>query len=171
MKKTRKLTFAAVCTALTILLFFLGMLIKTGTAAIFFLTTLLSMILITETDRGYGTLSYVAAGLLLYFLLPQKEMVISYIAFVGIYAVIKSLAEQIKNRGLEWVVKIAFINLSIGAAYLLFRLLVGEVALKLPLWILWPAGNLILIGYDLLLTFGIGYYNRNLAKRIHNGAK
>lgn len=166
MNNTRKLTFAAICSAIIIVILFLGAYIQTGTLAIYFISSMLIMIVVEETDKMYGLMAYIISGIIVYLLLPDKAIAISYVALFGIYGIIKSIAEKVKNMFLSWVLKVIFFNLSIAFGYSLISLFTGQVTEKFPIWALWLTGNITLVLYDIFLSFGINYYHKFIADKI-----
>ena len=94
------------------------------------------------------------AGALGLLLLPDKFIAGLYLMALGLYPVLKSAIEQLRCLVLEWLLKLLFFN---GILTLLITLFRGVFLPILPSvmskgWILYAAGNVVFILYDLALS-------------------
>ena len=102
-----------------------------------------------------GWLCWAVIALLGLLLLPDKAVSVMFALFLGLYPVAKSRLEQLRRRGLEWVLKLLLFN---GASALLWFGLRGLLGLSLPqwleshAWLLLPAANLVFVCYDIGLS-------------------
>ena len=114
---------------------------------------------VLAAGRGAGLLCWAAASILGLLLLPDKGVALMYLVFLGLYPVVKSRLEQLKSRPAEWAGKLVFFN---GALSLLWFAFQGLLLPNLPewltgqVWMLYGAGNLIFILYDVALSRLIG---------------
>lgn len=109
--------------------------------------------------RGAGLLCWAAASVLGLLLLPDKGVALMYLCFLGLYPAVKSRLENVKSRGVEWVGKFAFFNLALSICWFVFR---GLFLPVLPAWVgektwmVYAAGNVVFLVYDIALTRLIG---------------
>ena len=91
-----------------------------------------------------------------------------YLVFFGLYPVVKSRIESLRRQALEWLLKLACFNGVLTLLLLAFRPLflpalpgwmTGQV------WILYLAGNIIFVLYDIALSRLIG----GLTARLRRG--
>ena len=114
---------------------------------------------VLAAGRSAGLLCWAAASVLGLLLLPDKGVALMYLLFLGLYPVIKSRLEQLKSWIVEWAGKILCFNAAMTMLYAAFRTLflpalpewMGE-----QVWILYGAGNIIFILYDIALSRLIG---------------
>ncbi len=152
--ETKKLTFAAICAAIIIVLLYLGAAVKTGTLAIYFITSLTVMTVIDKAGIKSGIMIYAVSALLAAILLPDKNMATAYVLLFGLYPIIKAFAEKCKIRAIEWVIKLIFFNLSFALCCGIIVKIIGGVLTTLPIPVLWICANVFIIFYDILLSFG-----------------
>lgn len=105
--------------------------------------------------RTAGYLCWAAASVLGLFLLPDKGVAVLFLAFLGLYPVVKGRIESLRRLGVEWGLKLAWFNLTLT----LFWFVVQELFLpEVPDWladnVLLPylGGNLIFVAYDIGLS-------------------
>ncbi len=120
MKQTKKLTTAAIFSALSVVLLFLGnatvLFEFTALALLSFLLLFLWLI----TSRRYAVLSYFTVSALLLFLLPDKTVAILYMIFTGLYPLLKFGLERLP-RLFAWCLKFLWANAAVTLGYLLYR--------------------------------------------------
>ena len=162
MKNTKKLTFSAICCALSLALLFVVSLVTTGTLAFQYATGLLLMLTVSRCGIGYGISAYAVTTALLFILLPDKANAISYTAFFGAIPIIKFFAEK-RSRITEWIIKFIFMNLCILVLYLVFK---SVISASLPIALLWIAAFISAVIYDLLLSYGFTFASRYLKKTL-----
>lgn len=98
-----------------------------------------------------GYLCWAAAGLLGLILLPDKGVALLFLAFFGLYPVVKGGIESLRRLPLEWILKLVMFNLVLS----LFWFILRELFLPSPPpWLgentplLFGVGNLAFIAYD-----------------------
>lgn len=159
MNSAKKLTFAAISSALSIVLLYIASLIKTGTIAIQFITGLILMITVSKSGIAYGILSYFVTALLCLILLPDKSVAITYSIFFGTQPIIKFFAEKF-SRIAEWCIKIPVIILISVLMFIIFKALLPEISAILIV----IAATVAAVCYDILLSFGFAFASRYLQK-------
>ena len=112
--------------------------------------------------RAAGWLCWAVIALLGLLLLPNKAVSLMFALFLGLYPVAKSRLEQLRQRGLEWVLKLLLFN---GAFLLLWYGLRGLLGLSLPEWLVLPAANLVFVCYDIGLSKLIALMTARLCRR------
>ena len=114
---------------------------------------------LTAAGRPAGLLCWAAASVLGLLLLPDKGVALMYLCFLGLYPTVKSRMENVKSRVVEWVGKIAFLNLALSICWFVFRSLflpalpqwIGEKT-----WLVYLVGNVVFLIYDIGLSRLIG---------------
>ena len=165
-ENTRNLAVSGLATALNIVLMFLSSYIQINTLAFLFLGSVLSAIVLLETNKRYAVICFVATSILCVLLIPDKQMVFYYILFFGWYPLLKLLAESRRNRIVEWIIKLAafHIILVIGGALFYWLFHINLLETGFTVWLIWPASVVIFVLLDILLSFGIYFYIRKRKK-------
>ena len=115
--------------------------------------------------RTAGLLCWAAASILGLLLLPDKGVALMYLVFLGLYPVVKSRLEQLKSRTAEWAGKLAYFNAALTLLWFAFRELFLPALpewMSAQAWVLYLAGNVIFILYDIALSRLIGGLNARL---------
>ena len=120
---------------------------------------------VLAAGRTAGYLCWAAGGILGLILLPDKGVALMYLAFLGLYPVVKSRIESLRRLGLEWVLKLVFFN----AVLTLFWFVLRSMFLPQPPdWLgensllLYGAGNLVFVIYDVGLSRLIALFQARL---------
>ena len=168
--KLKNLTLGAVVSALIVALIYLAALIQTGTVAIYYVISILLMVLVVEAGFRTSVASYVVTAIILAFIAPDKGMAIAYTMFIGLHPVLKALFERPHKLIRHWMLKLPFFVIATVSGMFVFSAFVAGFDLKMKI--------LIGIGvvfsmcvYDFLLSFGITYYNKYLSDRIFKSRK
>ena len=114
---------------------------------------------VIAAGRPAGLLCWGAASVLGLLLLPDKGVALMFLCFLGLYPAVKCRMENVKSRILEWVGKFAFFNVALSICWFVFRALflpalpqwIGEKT-----WLVYVAGNVVFLIYDIALTRLIG---------------
>ena len=114
---------------------------------------------VIAAGRPAGLLCWGAASVLGLLLLPDKGVALMYLCFLGLYPAVKSRMENAKSRVIEWLGKFAFFNVALSICWFVFRALflpalpqwLGEKT-----WLVYVAGNVAFLVYDIALTRLIG---------------
>lgn len=162
MSNTKKLTFAAICCTLSVVLLYVASLVKTGTLSFQYVCGLIVMIVVWRCGFLYGTITFGVTSLLLFALIPDKTAAISYTLFFGAIPLSKFVSERLSIFW-EWVLKIVFINIFIVGLFFIFK---AAVTISFPIYYLWVIGIIIGVGYDLLLGFGFSFASNYLKKNL-----
>ncbi len=96
------------------------------------------------------------------FLICEKEASLCYLLFFGYYPFLKAYIEKIKNKALQWVIKIALFTLSFSAVTLLCIFVLGLPIYDMNLGL----GNIGLLVFALALEVMFVLYDIALTKVI-----
>ena len=147
-KSTRKLTAAAMCVAISVVLLTLGSLIEVLDISMAVIASLGVVFGVIELGGKYPYLIYAATAILSLVLpLANKTPALLYACFAGFYPILKNVFEGHFSRMIAWVLKTTVFL--VGAAIDIFLMLkfffVGDLLLILPL-------IAIFVLYDVALT-------------------
>ncbi len=124
MSKASKTALGGMATALSVVALLLSAIdvLSITSAAIAGMITLFCVI---ELSKGWALGVYAASSVIGFLVIPNKEGALLYIAFFGYYPILKGLIEgKIKNRVLEYALKLLIYNVAIFAAeYVLFKVM------------------------------------------------
>ncbi|ALB47301.1 hypothetical protein [Clostridium beijerinckii] len=149
--------------ALTLIVLYAASILPVSTLTILTIASCLIPISIIRTSIKNTILVYVASSILSLFLIPTN-IAVYYISFFGIYGIVKYFSEKLKNIPLELFFKLIAFNASLLVIYFIFTNLLVDFNIDYPLYMIWIAGQIVLLVYDYALTIIISFY----LKRIHN---
>ena len=157
---TRRLTAAALASALGVVLLSLGSLLQVLDLSMAALASFLVVFGVIELGGCYPYLIYAVTAFLGMLLVPIKTAPLVYLAFAGYYPILKAALERYLPRFWGWVVKCAVFNLALFASLWLGReLILSEIPPEWhPYWWALFALTPIFWLYDLALTRVITAY-------------
>lgn len=171
MKKTGKITFAAILAALASV-FMISSFFPYLTYGIPALASLFIMVAVVELGVKWGFAAYAVSALLTVLLPGDPEAKLIYIALLGYYPALKGLIESKCNRIVEYIIKFTVFNimllLSYGVLAGLLGIEMGDMG-EFGKWtalILIAAANLVFIIYDVMITRVSAWYFIRLHKTI-----
>lgn len=174
MKKSVKAAICGLCTALCVVLMFMGGTIYVFAYAVPMVLGIL-MVMIKKTLGNAAAVSvYISTSLLSMILVSEKESVLMYLLFFGYYPIIKHSIEKIKPKILSVLLKFVVFN----ASLILIEFICVYV-FKIPFFennkfsIIVIAAfavsmNIMFIMYEFLLKYYLIIYEKKLEKRIKN---
>lgn len=170
----KKMAFAGLMLAFTIVCIALGSIIETNTLFLLAAASFFVGIVLRETSVKTGTAFYIAAILLGVFVSPNKLYVVSYGA-MGLYILLNEvifrllgrLRETINRQALFWILKYLVFNIMYIPMLLAFqKLLFGkELSVHMLLMIL-AAGQAALFVYDRAYEYAQGNIWNKLRGRL-----
>lgn len=164
-KKTKELTRSSLLAALGLVFLLLGTVLPSGRLALTACAGILTALVLIQSGLVYAIGVFLCVGVLGLLLLPQKAPAVLYLAFLGYYPILKSLAEHLRYRWLEWVLKLGVFNLIFLILWFVIKgFLVPKVQFSLPLLLL--AANVVFMVYDRGLSGLIRYYIVHISKHI-----
>ncbi len=170
--ETFRLTFPALMAALSLALLYVSAVLPTGHWGVAAAAGLFPAAAVCTVGLWGGVGCYAAVAVLGLLLVPDRLVALLYALFFGLYPVVKSPMEQIKNRWLSLSVKIVYFNAVLTLFYLVFSRLFLPALPQIVEgrgWLLYLAGNVIFLVYDFGLTKLIAFYQARIGKAIsHN---
>ena len=113
-----------------------------------------------ELGKKWALSVYLGTALLSIFISSDHTAVISFIALLGYYPILKEVIDRLKSRVLKWALKMLIFNLSIALGALItiiflgLDILIAEYgefgAIGLPIYI--AVCNIVFVVYDVALT-------------------
>ena len=130
------------------------------------------LLAVLELGKGWAFGVYAAASILALLIIPSKEAAVLYAVFFGYYPILKAVLEKkLRQRVIEWIVKLVlFLGVMSASYYLMIRFMgiefeeidrYGKAAVPLLLLL----GAVAFVGYDFCLTLFVGEYLRRWQRR------
>lgn len=157
---TKKLSIAAILSAVMLLFLYLVCVMPTGRIFIFCLATAPICILMLEAGTRYSICSYIAVSLLAIVLLPNKNIALLYALFMGYYPIIKCYIEKWRNLLGEWAVKLAVFVFAIVAGSLFCKFY--GIPIGVMRWYSYLILAAVCVVYDIALSYFIQFYRRRI---------
>lgn len=166
MKKTKKLTKAAILTAISVVLVCTASYLPSGRLALPALASLLTAAVVLECGTGWAGGHYAAVCILAFLLSPDKTMPLWYAFLFGHYAICKHWIEGLSSAFLRWGSKLTVCFGCMALLYFLFSAAFSAALPKLPVYWLLPALAGVFILYDIAFSRLIGLYMRRVHRTI-----
>lgn len=160
-----RVAYPAVFGALALAALYLGSMLPTGSWGIAALAGLMPAAVVVSAGLAAGFLCWAGASALGFLLLPDKFMALLFGVLFGLYPMVKSLVERLRRLPLEYILKLAFFNLSLTAICLVMKEAALESLPALPeLWMLYLVGSAVFLVYDYGFGKVIGLYIARIYK-------
>ncbi len=152
--------------ALELVLLWLGTVMPSWKLALTALAGIINAAVLMECGMGRSVTAFAAVSILSAVILPQKSIAILYIVFFGYYPIMKSVAERVDSRLLEWAVKLVVFNFACVICWMALRVgFITDITLPdIALAILWLGLNVIFVIYDFGLSGLINFYIQRIHK-------
>lgn len=117
--------------------------------------------------RTAGYLCWAAGSVLGLIMLPDKGIAVSFLAFLGIYPVVKGRIESLRRLWVEWGLKLSYFNMTITLLWAVFQALFLPEG---PSWLVddalmfYAAGDLVFVCYDIGLSRLIAWMSARLRR-------
>jgi hypothetical protein len=166
-ERTRRLTLTGILSAFIVISLVLESIVPTGRLGFYTLAAFILSVILLECGIKFAWGGYVASCLTGFFLVPEKLNIIPFIAFFGIYTLLKYHIESIRRVWIEILLKLAAFNLFLWPAWSIMKtffpesithgagLIIGGIVLQIAFLV-----------YDLLFTAWIRYYFEKIAPRL-----
>lgn len=173
--KSYKVALGGIISAMSLLVMLLASIIPGLEYATPAFAGMLLVIIVIEISMRWAFLTYAAIALLVFFLVPNKESGLLFIAFLGYYPILKSVLEtRIKRTAAQWAVKLLIFNISVMIYYKLVMMLVvspeiADTESKLgeyALYILLCFANIVFIIYDIAMTRIVTVYVKWFRRKV-----
>ena len=164
--ESRKIALSGVFGSLAAVLMLMGGILPLATYVAPALAGILIVPVAIEFGIKTGYVLYAAIGLLSLFVVPDKEMSLIFVFFLGFYPLLKASIERMRSRAAQWAVKLAVFNACIVGMYgiILFLFPIGAVveefeSMGIPFTgLLLLMGNVTFVIYDVAVARIIGLY-------------
>lgn len=162
---SRRTALGGVLAAGSLVFLFAACVTPSGRLGLTAVAGLFPVVGVLAAGRAAGYLCWAAAGLLGLILLPDKGIALLYLAFLGLYPVVKSRLESMRRRAVEWGCKLAFFNAVLTLFWFMLR---GLFLPDPPAWLgdnsllLYLAGNVVFAAYDIGLSRLIALFQARL---------
>lgn len=171
-KKTAKIAFCGLISALGVVIMFLTGLIPVATLALPAIAGCLLIAVVAEAGIGWGICAYAVTAVLSFFIAPDREAALFYILFFGYYPVIFAVLGRIKRRVLQYGAKLLVFNAAVILEVIIAVNLLGipfeqmEMLGKFTAPVLLVMANLVFVIYDIALDRLITDYYRKYRGKI-----
>ena len=158
-RRSKTIALSGVLSAAAVIIMSFGNIISALSMSAAFAAGFAAVVATIELDLSAALGVYAVSGVLAFTLLPDKNIAITFIFYGGIYPILKSFCERIKNKILSWVMKWIVSNILLTVIIWLGRYFVvaGDDPLGFEIWI-YLLGNFIFFAFDLAITMIITKY-------------
>lgn len=160
---TKRLAVSAVLSALSIVVMLIGSVTGFLDLTMVAIASIFVFFAILEMGSPYQYLIYVTTSLLSMLLLPDKFSAILYMAFGGIYPMLKQQIEKLP-RVFSWILKVVYFNVILIGSTLCAKYLFNVNGEELTV-MLFIVGNAAFTVYDIAMTRLITYYLLGLREK------
>ena len=163
-KRTRRLATSGILAAVGVVLLYLGALIDVLDLSVAVLASLVCVFAVLEMGGAWPWLIYLVISVLSLILLPQKSPAVVFAFFGGYYPILKAYYERLRPFP-AWGCKLIHFNLFLALAVIAVKwiLVLPDFFLTegpLGILLLFLAGNVVFVLYDVALTHLISSYLR-----------
>ena len=162
-RSARGIAIGGIMAALALALLYAGAMLPGWAMALAALAGLFPAAVNLVSGTVMGLISYAAAAVLGFLLLPDKGCVFLFTVFFGYYAVLKLAVEKRLQKTAAWAVKLAVFNAALTATALLIPALLSVSVIRslsgfwfyLAAYVLFNAVFIVFdLGYSRLISFG-----------------
>lgn len=168
--KAVQVAYPAILGALAVVLVYLACLAPTGQWGIVAAAGLLPAAAVVSVGLKAGFLCWAGAAILALLLAPDKFCALLFAVLFGLYPMVKSLAEGLRKKPVEYLLKLAFFNAAFTALYLtMAAAMLGSLPeiLGSSVWVLYLAANAVFLAYDYGFGKLIGVYIARVQRAVH----
>ena len=154
---SRRLAFAGIFTAVSVILMVLGGVIPIATFTAPAFAGLCLVPVLVEFGGKTALLCYVAVSLLSFLFVPDREMLLLFVLLLGYYPIVQPYISRIKIKPLQLLAKVLLCTVSVIIAYSLLLLLFASPALRQEFgeYGLWFQATLLIVGNITFLLYDI----------------
>ena len=157
--KTRALTVSALFTALCLVSLYFASVWPTGQLGFAAVASLFVAAAVFEAGYVYGLFVYVAGSALGLLLLPTRAAPLLFVLFFGFYPVVKKFVESLRNKILQWVLKLLVFNAALTVIWVFLRaLFFAFIDSALSIVVLYISGNIVFALFDYGFSKVICFY-------------
>ena len=158
-KKTRSIALSGLFSALCISSLFVSSVWPTGQLGTVAFSSLFVAAAVIELGVFHGTSVFAISSALGMLMLPNKSVLIIFIAFFGYYPILKIIIEKKLPVPVQWVLKVAVFDCSFSVIWFLLRRFLPSFAdnyLRINIFVIYLCVNAVFVlfdyGYSKLLT-------------------
>jgi hypothetical protein len=166
--RAHRVALAGILIGLSTAFLYIAALIPTSYIGTVAVASLFVCVAIVEISLTGGVFVFAGTAILGAFLVPLKSAVLLYVLFLGYYPIVKSLAERLKSRVYEWIIKLVVMNGALAVMLFVFESLIFSGTFfsnSKPLIFL--VFNLCFVVYDLGVSRLIIFYCARISKYSH----
>ena len=115
MKRTKKITLSALFCALSVVVLLIGSFLQVADIAVSMVASAILMLALVEMGQSFAVMIYFATSLLTLLFLPSKFIAAVYLAFSGLYPLIKRFLDS-KGFVLSILLKLVYFNAALTVA-------------------------------------------------------
>ena len=170
----RRIALPALLGALALLMLYAACFLPTGLWGWTAVAGLGPLAAVASLGVKSGLLCWGGVSILAVLLLPDKFCALLFTLMFGIYPVVKSLAERLKQPVVRYGAKLLFFNASFTVLLLTMGALMTATlpsAIAQRMWVMYAAGNVIFLIYDFGLTRLIGFYLARVDRAVRRGGR
>lgn len=127
--ETKRLALCGVLAALAVALMFFGGVLPFASIACPVLASLVLIPVYAETGKKWSVVWFFAVAALAALIAPDKESAVLF-AFFGYYPMLRKLLNRLRPKAVQWIVKLAYCNAAVLAAYALMLFVFRLEALR-----------------------------------------
>ena len=163
-EKTRLVAVTAMLSALSLVILYLSSIAPTARTGVVAIAGLVPAAAVISVELRSGLYCYMVTSIMAIFLVPDKNNVILYIAFLGLYPVVKCFCERVKSVVVGWAFKLAFFNGILCLLWFGFQtVILPSLPSFLDNWgLVMVAGNVAFVIYDMGFTKLIYAYSHKV---------
>jgi len=173
-QKVKYITVSSMLSALAVVVLALGSLIDTMDLSIAAIAGIFCYYAVLEIGGIFPYLIYLVTSTLGILLIPNKSPAVLFLAFFGIYPILKPLLEKL-NKILSYVIKFVLFHFSValafGISYLFFPSIIDswkeDVSTKAMWVILYLLALVVFVLYDYCFTLFARLYESKFKKYLH----
>lgn len=173
-----RISFCAIISAISVIFMF-GALIPSLAYAVPAVAGILLWTICEQVNIKWAFLSYIAVVLLSFMLIPEIEANCFLLSFFGYYPTLCELLKRIKNKILRYVVKLIVFNISVVITYNVLCIILSADKMlegmesfgKYAVYVLWGAGLVAFILYDLFLDVAKDLYIKIIKPKLNKLTK
>ena len=159
MKNSRTIALAAILSALSVALLFIGSASQIMDLSCAAMASIIVVYAVIELKGVWPYLIYAVTSLISLLILPDKFASVIYFLFAGYYPMLKLLFEKMRKPVVEWILKLVVFNAAIsGIIWVSLQFLYLEEEGVAFTWIVYAVSNAVFILFDIALTRLISAY-------------
>lgn len=161
----KRVSINGIFAALAVILLFFATVLPTSRISLFVLSSFFVSVIILEYGVLNGWTFYIVSSLVAFIVVPSKHELFPYAVFFGLYGIIKFYIEKIDGIVLEYVLKIAFFNVSLTSAVIFVKEFFFEaVRVDFPWLVVILILQVVFVIYDYVYTLFIQWYKNKIRK-------